>query len=112
MLNARGKMLGEWAATFDLVFQNSGGAPTFQRGESESWIDLTWASVAIFPGLLKWEVLQKGTLSLHRYVAFQVAPVVPLRELKAKLWRITRKIHLAAFCDCLERGLQGPSSPI
>lgn len=42
--DTRGEHLTEWAAELGLNVINKGDTPTFQRGASRSFIDITWAS--------------------------------------------------------------------
>lgn len=42
--NARGAYLTEWAGVLDIVVLNREDTPTFVRGESKSFIDLTHAT--------------------------------------------------------------------
>lgn len=39
--DARGEYLADWFAGMDIVVHNTGGTPTFRRGDSFSFIDVT-----------------------------------------------------------------------
>lgn len=67
-------MLSEWAAALDLILANRGDAPTIQRGASESVIDLTWSSQEVAPSIQRWTVTHEKSLSLHRYILFDIDP--------------------------------------
>lgn len=55
----RGKTLLEWTATQNLAILNDGKEPTFERGGTTSFIDLTFISAALTPDVTDWRVLHE-----------------------------------------------------
>lgn len=74
--DARGEYLMEWAAEINLNVVNSGDKPTFERGHSCSYIDITWASDNIMRRIQNWEVLSEEVCTYHNYIYFEV----PLKD--------------------------------
>ena len=69
----RGEFLLEWIATNGLIIQNDGKHPTWQRGASESFLDLTLTAESIVHRIKNWEVLANmETLSDHNYIYFEL----------------------------------------
>nr|CAH7763998.1 unnamed protein product [Callosobruchus chinensis] len=50
----RGNYLAEWIAVLNLVVHNSGDKPTFLRGLSMSFIDVTLLSQSLATKISKW----------------------------------------------------------
>lgn len=83
-LNARSPLWGSptadrkgeaWAdaiAANDLVVQNHGGSPTFVRGGSVSYIDVTLSTRLGGMHVKNWSVMPDEGLTLHRYIYFEV----------------------------------------
>lgn len=71
--DARGREILEHVARLGLIIINDGLLPTFVRGASTSYIDLTMASGTMARRLSNWRVLDEESLSLHKFVAFEVA---------------------------------------
>lgn len=70
----RGKHLLEWAANNDLVILNDGRHPTFSRGGSESFLDLTLITTAAARRVTEWAVMKDlETLSDHHYIRCKIA---------------------------------------
>lgn len=68
----RGEHLMEWAAELNLSPINTGDVPTFERGGSKSFIDITWASENLTKYVKNWEVLPEEVLTYHHYIYFEV----------------------------------------
>ncbi|XP_012285637.1 uncharacterized protein LOC105702562 [Orussus abietinus] len=68
----RGAALSEIVSRLDWAVTNRGDYPTFQRGVSESILDLTFVSAAMATKINGWSVLEDETLGDHLYVAFWV----------------------------------------
>lgn len=69
----RGEMLAEWLAEEDLVVHNKGNVPTFIRGKSESFIDVTFSTKKIAKQIENWKVLEEESLSAHQHITFEIA---------------------------------------
>lgn len=65
----RGRLLAEFIAPMDMTVANTGVEPSFVRGASRSWIDVTMARRI---HVKDWMVRDKESLSLHRYIVFDV----------------------------------------
>ncbi|KAJ8963710.1 hypothetical protein NQ314_005431 [Rhamnusium bicolor] len=68
----RGAYMAEWISTLDLVVQNNGDIPTFERGNSTSFIDVTFSTQAIARDIINWKVLMEESMSPHRFIYFEV----------------------------------------
>jgi Reverse transcriptase (RNA-dependent DNA polymerase). len=70
--DVRGKYWCEWVAAMNLIVINDGKIPTWTRGNSESFIDITCATEQLAGRVLEWEVLMAETLSDHRFITFDI----------------------------------------
>ncbi|KAK9711065.1 Endonuclease-reverse transcriptase [Popillia japonica] len=70
--DARGELLVEWAAELGLNALNLGDEPTFERGNSKSHIDITWANEAMTRHIHEWKVLSGEVFTYHNYIYFEV----------------------------------------
>lgn len=70
--DARGDYISEWAAELNLVICNTGKTPTFERGTSSSFIDVTGATAKIAKKIRGWEVLRGEVLTYHNHIIFEV----------------------------------------
>ncbi|XP_074031355.1 uncharacterized protein [Leptinotarsa decemlineata] len=68
----RGDYWAEWLAALDMVVMNTGLEPTFTRGESRSFIDVTCCTQDVALGVGEWRVLTKESLSDHQFIQFFV----------------------------------------
>nr|CAH7732355.1 unnamed protein product [Callosobruchus chinensis] len=68
----RGAYLMEWISALDLVVHNTGDEPTFVRGESTSFIDITCSTASAACDITEWRVLQEETMSDHQFIYFEV----------------------------------------
>lgn len=68
----RGEYLAECAAELDLVAMNCGKVPTFERGNSKSYIDITWASRKMAGKITNWKVLQEEVSTYHNHIYFEL----------------------------------------
>ncbi|KAJ8971162.1 hypothetical protein NQ317_006549, partial [Molorchus minor] len=60
-------------------------APTFQRGDYTSILDLTISTADISRKITNWRVLENESLSDHNYIVFDVAEAMPLtKRVKAR----------------------------
>lgn len=71
--DGRGQVIVEWLAANDMTIVNHGTAPTFQRREQTSIIDLTTATNNIKAKITDWHVRMNETLSDHNYIIFNVS---------------------------------------
>nr|CAI5847919.1 unnamed protein product [Callosobruchus analis] len=67
----RGHLLAEWLAGQNLIVINHGDTPTFQRGLSSSFIDITLATHKAAGKILEWKVIEEESLSDHRFIVFE-----------------------------------------
>lgn len=70
--DSRGNYLMEWISSLDLVVVNRGLAPTFVRGNSKSYIDVTLASPKLGGAIEKWEVLEGEFMTYHQHIRFEI----------------------------------------
>ena len=64
----RGEYFVEWIDTLDLVVHNTGDKPTFVRGRSESYIDVTCSTHRIARDISNWTVLDEEPVSDHSII--------------------------------------------
>lgn len=67
-------------AALDAFVCNDGRAPTFVREQSNSYIDVTFASARLGGMVKDWMVRDEDSLSYHQYISFDVCAtkIVPL----------------------------------
>lgn len=70
--DARGVLLTDLMSAHNMTACNQGNNPTFVREHSETHIDITFASNSIVNRITNWRVLEDESLSLHKYMAFDV----------------------------------------
>lgn len=68
----RGSHLVDIISALDASVCNEGQSPTFVRGESATYIDVTFASARIRGTVNNWSVRDDESLSLHKYIMFDV----------------------------------------
>ncbi|KAK9738873.1 hypothetical protein QE152_g9454 [Popillia japonica] len=73
---------------------NVGNTPTFERGSSRSYIDITWATEALTRRVQKWTVLAGEVCTFHNYIYFEIQQSGIVRE-KSK--RVVRLLDKALF---------------
>lgn len=73
ILDKRGEKMSEWLAEMDFTVINEGKIPTFVRGNSSSYLDLTIADSKQINTIAGWKVLEEEeSFSDHRYVTFKI----------------------------------------
>lgn len=65
-------MLIDMASATNLNVCNEGNKPTFVRGPTGTHIDVTFASEGIIPKVNNWRVIDEESLSLHKYILFEI----------------------------------------
>lgn len=68
----RGEYWAEWIAALELVVHNAGGMPTFVRGNTESYIDVTLSTQKISTRVANWKILEEESLTEHRLIYYEV----------------------------------------
>jgi len=102
----RGKALADLSASLGLTVCNQ-GQPTFVRGASESHIDLTLVTRSATCWVDNWKVLDEESLSLHKYVNFNINTVGQRgQEPSARKGWAYRKLDQAKLTDALKRDVQ------
>nr|CAI5835676.1 unnamed protein product [Callosobruchus analis] len=76
----RGLYLSDWIAQSDLVVHNTGNKPTFSRGLTQSYIDVTISTSNLAKDIDKWEVLDEESLSDHHFIYFEVGKIKKLSQ--------------------------------
>ncbi|KAK9743609.1 Endonuclease-reverse transcriptase [Popillia japonica] len=62
----------QWIHALDMVVLNRGGEPTFVRGQTKSYIDVTLSTNLIAMQITDWKVLDQVSLTEHNYIFFEV----------------------------------------
>jgi len=88
----RGTLLADLMSALDMQACNMGSTPTFVRGTSEFIIDTTFASARIRGNVTNWRVLDDESLSLHKYITFDVGANIPTAETPHRGWT-TRNLN-------------------
>lgn len=74
MEDARGTLLAEWLAEGDLLVLNEGDTPTFERGGSRSFLDITMATPTTAANIHEWRVFdEEENMSDHNHIGFSLA---------------------------------------
>ncbi|KAK9730435.1 Endonuclease-reverse transcriptase [Popillia japonica] len=84
----KGEHWADWIAALDLVVHNNGGAPTFVRGRTESYIDVTLSTRKISPRITNWKVMEEENLTEHRYICYEVKDNKVVKQIAEKQKRI------------------------
>nr|CAI5860539.1 unnamed protein product [Callosobruchus analis] len=98
----RGLYLSDWIAESELVVHNTGNTPTFSRGLTQSYIDLTIYTSNLAKDIAKWEVLNEESLSDHHFIYFEVGKK---KETVPKLLGNTSRNQLGEIQDA--HGMEG-----
>jgi len=98
----RGSLLADLLASLDAAVCNNGQSPTFVRGQSQSHIDITFVSASIQDSVSNWEVREEESLSLHRYITFDVGSANTARTQPSRGWA-TNKIEATQLKATLAR---------
>jgi len=98
----RGDALAELASSLNLHVCNEGNRPTFTRGATESFIDVTFVSQRLRKKVSNWRILDEDSLSLHWHIAFDITQTdhaTPLPPPTGWCWRKLDTDKLHAFLD-------------
>lgn len=88
--DAKGDALSEMIHAIGYVACNVGKKPTFQRGASESIIDITFATPNLATRLQQWEVLDEGTESDHNYIYYVLDEPSIVPQQKPQGWVVSK----------------------
>lgn len=115
LTDQRGDALAEFASSLDLHVCNTGDRPTFVRGASESYIDVTFASRTLWQKVSNWRVLNEESLSLHQYIAFDISPATGSASQSPPTgwsWRKLDREKLSAFLNSRPTTGFGTTDPL
>nr|BAK38647.1 unnamed protein product [Tribolium castaneum] len=106
--DARGSALADLIGELNMVVINRGEKPTFQRGESASFIDVTFSSSNMAGSVVGWEVLDAEVCSDHLPISFKidVAKRLPNPPFPRGGWKWDEDKR-DGLADCLHRRLLG-----
>lgn len=76
----------EWAAELGLNTINVGDTRTFERGNTKSYIDITWATDEVTEWIKKWEALNGEFFTLHNHIYFEITH-------RTVCYRRTKRVH-------------------
>lgn len=93
-LDIRGEHLLECAAELNLNVINTGNKPSFERGETKSYIDITLATQNMTSRIRNWEVLDEEVNTYHNYIYFEVDLNKDIRRNLNGIYRILNKEKL------------------
>ncbi|VVC26366.1 Endonuclease/exonuclease/phosphatase [Cinara cedri] len=100
----RGELLLDMLAANNLIVCNVGNSPPFVRGASGTHIDVTVASESLAPRVRNWRVFDEESLSLHRYIYFEIddgGRRPRLQTMENSGWQI-RKLSLQKLEDAVK----------
>lgn len=100
--DARGTLLADLTAALDMFACNAGASPTFVRGQSKLHIDVTFASSRIGGTVNNWTVSDEESLSLHKYIKFEVGIYIPKATQLGHGWA-SKKIETSLLRTTLSR---------
>jgi len=72
MEDDRGALLIDSIPSLDMSPCNQSDQPTFVRGFSETFIDITFATTSFISRSSNWRILGEESLSFHKYITFDV----------------------------------------
>lgn len=87
----RGNILSEWLGERNLVLQNLQDKPTFIRGDTKSWIDVTFTTANAAARITGWKVSDEENLSDHQNIYFDIIDKrvnTPGNHAQRRGWRI------------------------
>lgn len=89
--DCRGEKLEELLCTCGMIVGNVGGVPTFSRGTQEAHLDLTLYKEELGGRVIGWKVLERESLSDHKYITFKVTtnPGHEIPNRKSTNWVLT-----------------------
>ncbi|CAH2011849.1 unnamed protein product [Acanthoscelides obtectus] len=61
-----------WLAAINMVVQSTAECPTFVRGASSSYIDVTCSTQGVAVLVQNWNVVEEETLSDHKFIYFEI----------------------------------------
>lgn len=70
--DARGELLLDLAQSLGSVMCNQGNRPTWQRGNSQSHIDITMVSASVIERIANWHVLEEESFSDDFYIQYRI----------------------------------------
>lgn len=91
-INARGEALVDMISSLGLIICNKGNSPTFQRGNSESIVDLTLALHGLSTRMTNWMVTDDTSLSDHNYITYTIKATTNSTYTNTPKWN-TRKVN-------------------
>ena len=109
--NPRGRRLLELIEQHNLTILNTGNAPTFERREQESSIDVTAGGSSITQRIGGWQILTEETQSDHNYITFNVEQQVTARTRTRRERLNIRDINSTKFCEKLQQQIVDPQEP-
>lgn len=71
-MDKKGEYWMDWIASARILVVNDGKIPTFVRGNSESFLDVTLATENIYKRISNWEVMTIDSATEHRYISFEL----------------------------------------
>lgn len=87
----RGEILERMISFLGLSICNRGGSPTLQKDDGRSsYIDINFATPDVANKITYWEVLQKLSLSDHKYILFELDMRVTKNQDRNKRWTLMK----------------------
>lgn len=94
LTDRRGHLWETLFATAGMCPINRGQKPTFVRGASETYIDVTAVTNDLLPKVVSWDVLEEDSMSYHQYILFELK-VSSCRH--AKFGRVVKMVDWEVF---------------
>ncbi|KAF2883841.1 hypothetical protein ILUMI_22343 [Ignelater luminosus] len=70
--DVRGEYRTKWMATLDMIAINQRQVSPIVRGESRSYIDITYSTRKIARNISEWIVFEEETLTEHQFIEFRI----------------------------------------
>lgn len=100
--DVRGDIISEWTAALNLIPLNDGREPTFVRGVSKSFIDVTFAAQQLATREKNWKVLEEDSLTVHKCIMFDISD----NKVRRGSWTV-RVLDVATFRRVLNDSIVG-----
>lgn len=101
-MDERGIYIEQWMATLSMTALNNGQIPTFTRGTSETYIDIALASERAFRKTQDWKASLEESLSLYRFIIFEVNETEISQQRKRQLYRPKPQIDIENLRNSLD----------
>lgn len=105
--DTRGEYWSEWLAELNLIVNNTGNAPSFVRGDSTSYIDVTCSSQKLARRITEWKIMEKEAMTYHQHIYFEIGPKHKKTQLTENIKPVFYKEKFKTEIRTRMQGLEG-----